>query len=191
VVPTTSAVRLLSRRTPVPVAARTRYEYVFKANVLQRRRLDRVKETGKVELTILEKAPQRTGYRDSTADPIAREPGSRVEPEIDELVGAEEHLEGAVVAQIWSWSHLDKAILKAIWSECDPTGSGILDRESFVKGMWRLDQELRSTRSLRPSRSSSLSTFVSLGAGQSPTKATTRCRRPGATARSEELCTTR
>jgi hypothetical protein len=27
--------------------------------------------------------------------------------------------------------------------ECDTTGRGNLDREAFVKGMWRIDEELR------------------------------------------------
>jgi len=47
------------------------------------------------------------------------------------------------VRRIWTLSKLDRAVLKSIWAECDPEGMGTLDRESFVKGMWRIDEELR------------------------------------------------
>jgi len=56
---------------------------------------------------------------------------------------AEERLDGEVVRRIWTLSKLGRAVLKSIWAECDPAGTGTLDRESFVKGMWRIDEELR------------------------------------------------
>jgi len=61
----------------------------------------------------------------------------------DVVIGNDEHLGGHVIRVIWSRSKLDREKLSAIWSECDPTSKGTLDRESFVKGMWRIDEELR------------------------------------------------
>lgn len=60
-----------------------------------------------------------------------------------EEVGKEERLEGVVIKVIWKQSGLEKRRLAEIWNECDPTQSGSLDIEGFVKGMWRIDEELR------------------------------------------------
>lgn len=60
-----------------------------------------------------------------------------------EEVGKDERLEGVVIKVIWKRSGLEKRRLAEIWNECDPTQSGSLDIEGFVKGMWRIDEELR------------------------------------------------
>lgn len=59
------------------------------------------------------------------------------------IVGPEERVDAHSVKLIWCTSKLEKGKLKAIWNECDPTGRGSLDRDAFVKGMWRIDEELR------------------------------------------------
>jgi len=57
--------------------------------------------------------------------------------------GEEARLAGETVKRIWTRSRLGRGTLKAIWAECDPAGTGTLDREGFVRGMWRIDEELR------------------------------------------------
>ncbi|KAI0687175.1 hypothetical protein BC835DRAFT_1241636, partial [Cytidiella melzeri] len=47
---------------------------------------------------------------------------------------------------IWKTSKLDLAQLRGIWCECDTARRGSLDREAFVKGMWRIDEELRKAK---------------------------------------------
>jgi len=61
----------------------------------------------------------------------------------DNHVGPDERMDGMTVKYIWGASKLEKEKLRAIWSECDPSACGSLDRDSFVKGMWRIDEELR------------------------------------------------
>lgn len=34
--------------------------------------------------------------------------------------------------------------------ECDPTSTGSLNRDGFVKGMWRIDEELRKAQMHKP-----------------------------------------
>lgn len=83
-----------------------------------------------------------------------------------EIVGPEERLDGRVVKRIWRTSKLGDAKLKEIWwvsfifasllysssfsscltinrTECDPSGTGSIDRNTFVKAMWKIDEELR------------------------------------------------
>lgn len=35
-------------------------------------------------------------------------------------------------------------------TECDPTSIGSLDRDGFIKGMWRIDEELRKAQMHKP-----------------------------------------
>lgn len=48
-------------------------------------------------------------------------------------------------------------------NECDPKGEGFLDLDSFVKGMWRIDEELRRTQThaLKSTSNVSLSSLKS------------------------------
>lgn len=64
-------------------------------------------------------------------------------------VGPQERIDGFSAKLIWNASNLEKAKLRAIWSECDPSGQGSLDRDAFVTGMWRIDEELRRAQLTR------------------------------------------
>jgi len=63
--------------------------------------------------------------------------------EVDTGVAPDERIDAIRVKLIWCASKLGKGKLKAIWDECDSAGRGSLDRDAFVKGMWRIDEELR------------------------------------------------
>ncbi|EGO21113.1 hypothetical protein SERLADRAFT_398428, partial [Serpula lacrymans var. lacrymans S7.9] len=60
---------------------------------------------------------------------------------------------------IWGASRLDKEKLRNIWLDCDSARSGSLDRDAFVKGMWRIDEELRRAQLGRRISSSSSSSL--------------------------------
>jgi hypothetical protein len=64
-------------------------------------------------------------------------------------VGPEERLGGRIVRLVWSASKLDRSKLRDIWNDCDPSLTGLLDREAFVKGMWQIDEELRRAQLTR------------------------------------------
>ncbi|KAG7092773.1 hypothetical protein E1B28_009096 [Marasmius oreades] len=165
-----------SRPTPVPTAARKRYEGVFDGNIKQTRRakqerakmraLERNKETllfgddGKPALLSPEEAKktrQAAGWRGLSIDLSTNEQSGKdkekengrptleedIDGDDDRLVDTLERLEACVVKIIWSQSRLGRERLKDIWTECDPTQSGSLDKASFVTGMWRIDEELR------------------------------------------------
>ncbi|KAF9473772.1 hypothetical protein BDN70DRAFT_885538 [Pholiota conissans] len=163
------------RQTPVPSAVRRRYEAVFVANVLQRRRAEQEKhrklteaasDDGKPALLTPGEARGRraVGWRGLSVDLITGDemvgsssslsspPSGKKQnsdnPNIDEIVGPDERLEGALVQLIWRRSGLDKERLAEIWNECDITGQGALSLEAFVKGMWRIDEELRRAQAL-------------------------------------------
>jgi len=70
-------------------------------------------------------------------------PGSS---DAEDTVGSEDRLDGYIVKQIWSTSKLERIRLRDIWNDCDPDRSGSLDVDAFVKGMWRIDEELRRAR---------------------------------------------
>jgi len=67
-----------------------------------------------------------------------------------EPLDVEDKLHGQLVKQIWMCSRLDKKVLKEIWSECDPKGTGYIDKDAFVQGMWRIDDELARRAARRP-----------------------------------------
>ncbi|PPQ93232.1 hypothetical protein CVT25_015230 [Psilocybe cyanescens] len=137
------------RPTPVPLAARKRYEAVFANNVVQRRRAEkRRSDDEKPALLSPTEARGRraVGWRGLsidliTADELAQSPTS--DHSVDERIGPDENLEGPIVRFIWKRSGLSNAQLSDIWNECDITGKGALSLEAFVKGMWRIDEELR------------------------------------------------
>ncbi|KAL6298595.1 hypothetical protein BKA93DRAFT_820299 [Sparassis latifolia] len=134
----------LARQTPVPPAARRRYEALFTANVRARRPRIRSPPPGTA------RKRQAAGWRGLSVDLITSPelgevPLSEKEEEPAEV---DERLEGATVRRIWSLSRLERGTLRAIWNECDPGGTGALDRAAFVRGMWRIDEELRHAQFL-------------------------------------------
>ncbi|KAF8201753.1 hypothetical protein BJ912DRAFT_1117126 [Pholiota molesta] len=166
------------RPTPIPSAVRRRYEALFVANVMQRRRAEHEKHRKLTEAAAEEEKPallspgeargrRAVGWRGLSVDLITGDemvgtstPSPSSSPEktklqkdkddanIDLIVGADERLEGALVRLIWQRSGLDKERLAEIWSECDLTGQGALNLDAFVKGMWRIDEELRRAQAL-------------------------------------------
>ncbi|KAJ2935640.1 hypothetical protein H1R20_g1453, partial [Candolleomyces eurysporus] len=188
------------RPTPVPLAARRRYEKVFRANVIQRRKAVEEQRKGKATnghktngLLSPNNVPSASptssgrgrGWRGLSVDLITGDPDSvaaqlngavakkdkgkardtdsdsdddddlvkvksklfEKDKENEELVGKDERLEGAIVKLVWKRSGLEKRRLAEIWNECDPTQTGSLDIDAFVKGMWRIDEELRRAQS--------------------------------------------
>ncbi|TBU35592.1 hypothetical protein BD311DRAFT_647093 [Dichomitus squalens] len=139
---------MLTRPTPVPPAARKRYEAVFNGNVIAARQAQRAKSPPPIR-----KPRQAAGWRGLSVDLITNpeeisssvDPGTRSEP-IEEELSSDEKLDGQTVKAIWKLSRLENATLRMIWMECDPAGTGSLDRDGFVKGMWRIDEELRKVQ---------------------------------------------
>ncbi|KAF8077761.1 hypothetical protein FPV67DRAFT_1462904 [Lyophyllum atratum] len=141
------------RPTPVPAAARVRYELVFNANVVQHRKAE--KQKSKEKPALLSPAEARgtrraAGWRGLSVDLItgghdvpAPASSQDYEEDVSNVVEPTDKLEGRQVKAIWRRSRLDRARLSEIWSECDPGGVGSLARDAFVKGMWRIDEELR------------------------------------------------
>ncbi|KAF9469256.1 hypothetical protein BDZ94DRAFT_1303749 [Collybia nuda] len=166
------------RPTPVPPAARRRYERVFNANILQRRKFERQRAKEKPALlspTEARRTRQAAGWRGLSVDLITGgDVGSPAatddENEYDGVVGTEERLEGYIIKSIWRRSKLDSARLAEIWSECDPSNIGVLDCDGFVKGMWRIDEELRRAQiqTLKSASASSLGSLRGKGKSKPP-----------------------
>ncbi|KAH6918475.1 hypothetical protein BKA70DRAFT_18117 [Coprinopsis sp. MPI-PUGE-AT-0042] len=186
---------LKQRPTPVPTAARKRYEAVFNGNVIQRRRAEKhqrklalmklqggeEKKTGSELLSPGGPRSRRSvGWRGLSVDLVTGDPNTvtqqllqqqkekqkaleEQEDQVDEFVSKDERLEGAIVRMIWKPCGLDKRRLADIWNECDYNQTGSLDLDSFVKGMWRIDEELRRTQlqSLKSASSVSLASLAS------------------------------
>ncbi|KAF5357808.1 hypothetical protein D9756_001473 [Leucocoprinus leucothites] len=173
------------RPTPVPTAARNRYISVFNANIIQRRRAEAQKPEEEKPKKLSHAQAKRTrkaaGWRGLSVDLITATPeelrahdervkGKQRESElfelvVDENVGPGERLEGGIVGAIWSRSRIENSKLVEIWNECDPEGKGSLDVDSFVRGMWRIDEHLRRTQAqtsaLRNASSTSLTSLRS------------------------------
>lgn len=172
---TSSVVNLkLKRPTPVPPGARKRYEMVFNGNVLQKRIADRQKREEKPSLLSPTEARGRraAGWRGLSVDlitnddPLAQQSGQDPDKRddwADVAIGSDEKLDGVIVQMIWSRSGLDRTRLSEFWNECDPKGEGFLDLDCFVKGMWRIDEELRrtQTQALKSTSNVSLSSLKS------------------------------
>ncbi|KAG2157502.1 hypothetical protein DEU56DRAFT_764962 [Suillus clintonianus] len=167
----TQKASLLLRPTPVPPAARTRYEALFVVTVVSRRKAEKTARKAKTKSSPLstssgKKSRQAAGWRGLSVDLItnpedhpvlsSKEADSDNDDDADHVpVGPEERLGGRIVRLIWSASKLDRGKLRDIWNDCDPSSTGFLDREAFVKGMWRIDEELRRAQLNR--RTSALS----------------------------------
>ncbi|KAF9265678.1 hypothetical protein L218DRAFT_898639 [Marasmius fiardii PR-910] len=170
--PSQASTPSISRPTPVPSTARRRYESTFDENVKQARRAKRERmktraleqdpplfgNEGKPVLLSPEEARktrQAAGWRGLSIDLTTNEKDEQkgkeklhedINRDDDGPVGSQERLEAYVIKIIWSQSRLGKERLKDIWTECDPTQSGSLDKASFVTGMWRIDEELRKAQ---------------------------------------------
>ncbi|KAF9246402.1 hypothetical protein BU15DRAFT_58464 [Melanogaster broomeanus] len=162
----------LLRETPVPPAARARYESLFCRAVQGRRKAERKRQKSKVLAPTplsVKKGRQAAGWRGLSVDLITnhedhpylsadKEKADEINHEDEEdsvIVGPEERLNGRIVKHIWNASRLDRKKLRDIWNDCDPQAIGSLDRDAFVKGMWRIDEELRRAQLAR--RTSALS----------------------------------
>ncbi|TFK30028.1 hypothetical protein FA15DRAFT_663351 [Coprinopsis marcescibilis] len=179
-----------NRPTPVPAAARKRYEAVFNGNIIQRRRAE--KKQRKIALMKLQgnaggnkgnsflnpneyRGRRAAGWRGLSVDLINADPKTvadqlnqqkkedEEEDKVNEFVGKDERIEGAIVKFIWKNSGLGKKRLGEIWNECDPHHTGSLDLDNFVKGMWRIDEELRRNQTglLKKASSASLASLAS------------------------------
>jgi hypothetical protein len=77
----------------------------------------------KEKLASHKKSRQAVGWRGLSVDLITNPLNTTTEarkaepeePEIDQVVGSEDRLEGVVVRLIWNWSRLENVKLKAIW----------------------------------------------------------------------------
>ncbi|KAF7778643.1 hypothetical protein Agabi119p4_2988 [Agaricus bisporus var. burnettii] len=146
------------RQTPVPLAAQKRYGAVFNANIIQRRRVAaiRANEPRRLAHAEAKRGRQAAGWRGLSVDLITATPeelqdakGKNREqslPQVDESVGPNDRLEGSIIKSIWSRSGIEKRKLVEIWNECDADKQGSLDLESFVRGMWRIDEQLRRSQ---------------------------------------------
>ncbi|KAG5636823.1 hypothetical protein H0H81_006739 [Sphagnurus paluster] len=141
------------RPTPVPAAARARYQVVFDANIVQQRKAEKRKEKEKPALlspTEARGTRRAAGWRGLSVDLITggnELPASPTrdgeEDDVSTVVEDTDELDGRLVKKIWRRSRLDRSRLSEIWNECDTGAKGSLNRDAFVKGMWRIDEELR------------------------------------------------
>ncbi|KAI6127753.1 hypothetical protein EDD16DRAFT_1533952 [Pisolithus croceorrhizus] len=153
----------LHRPTPVPPSARSRYESLFVSAVLGQRQVEKHNQKGTLPCKpTSQKERQSAGWRGLSLDLLTQHedhailsPDSR-EPDLTSdtdsncaLVSAEEKLNGRIVKYIWKTSRLDRRKLWDIWNDCDPQKTGSLDRNAFVQGMWRIDEELRRAQLAR------------------------------------------
>ncbi|TRM58591.1 hypothetical protein BD626DRAFT_573367 [Schizophyllum amplum] len=156
----------LSRPTPVPPAARSRYEKLFNGNVVQSRKAAQ-KKPALLSPSAARKTRQAAGWRGLSVDLIVGDeshPLNEDDIQVDAAVTGEDRLDGRVVRLVWQRSRLEKHKLVEIWNECDTAQKGSLDRDAFVRGMWRIDEELRRAQL----RSSTLSSGSRLRAPPPP-----------------------
>ena len=166
--------------TPTPAtgtkqvqAARVRYDALFSANV----RAHAPKPPLLSHPVPVKR--QNAGWRGLSIDvppPIPASP-TPPGPALSEP-GPEARLDGRLVREIWVRSRLEPQRLRGIWcvslssssssvinlaaltrllrlsfrNECDPDGTGSLDRDAFVRGMTRIDEELRRVQLLGRAR---------------------------------------
>jgi hypothetical protein len=110
------------RPTPVPFAARKRYEVVFNANIIQRRKAEKSKLQEKPALLSVTEARSRraVGWRGLSVDllttnDIPQQLNHGNGSAINDTVGLDEKLEGPIIRQIWKRSGLQNSRLAEIW----------------------------------------------------------------------------
>lgn len=121
---------LLLRPTPVPPAARARYETLFVATVICRRRAEKAARKAKLKSPpsspVVKKSRQAAGWRGLSVDLITnpedhpilslKEEDSDDDDDAEQVpVGPEERLGGRIVRLVWSASKLDRQKLRDIW----------------------------------------------------------------------------
>ncbi|EJD05710.1 uncharacterized protein FOMMEDRAFT_139072 [Fomitiporia mediterranea MF3/22] len=145
----------LLRPIPVPIIARKRYESVFFANVNAQRRLATQSlspspTANSSSLTPPTSATPRKGWRGVSVDLTTNpEENPVLSAPIEDVEGT--RLDGKAVRAIWSRSKLTPGKLRDIWNECALPEQTSLDKDGFVKGMWRIDEELRRVQAMRSS----------------------------------------
>ena len=110
------------RPTPVPLAARKRYEVVFNANIIQRRKAEKSKLQEKPTLlSVTEPRSRRAvGWRGLSVDllttnDIAQQLNHANGSAANDTVGPDEKLEGPIIKLIWKRSGLQNSRLAEIW----------------------------------------------------------------------------
>lgn len=111
----TSTPQLTTRPTPVPPAAKRRYEAVFVSNILAQRRAVAGTRDRALSPPMGRKARQAAGWRGLSVDLITNPQENETVEAVDEEVGPDEKLSGLVVAAIWKSSKLERAKLRDIW----------------------------------------------------------------------------
>ncbi|KLO10402.1 hypothetical protein SCHPADRAFT_856598 [Schizopora paradoxa] len=141
----------LLRPTPIPPIARKRYDALFFANVNAQRRSQLF--TLQSGTTSNQLAPTsassttRKGWRGLSVDLIMH-PEDQQETPAQLTDPGPRKLDREVVRVIWSRSKLKAESLRNIWLECASVDQDALDQDSFARGMWRIDEELRRSRSI-------------------------------------------
>ncbi|KAL4067749.1 hypothetical protein V8B97DRAFT_2015845 [Scleroderma yunnanense] len=145
----------LHRPTPVPPAARKRYDNLFVGAILGQWQSEKQYLKSTPVISQPRKGRQAAGWRGLSLDLLAQSEDHPMSEnknsyestgdsdKEDEPVGAEVKLNGYIIKYIWKASRLDRKKLRDIWNECDPQQTGSLDRDAFAQGMWRIDEELR------------------------------------------------
>lgn len=112
----------------MPAAAKKRYEAVFDANIIQRRKAEKLAAVKKAAMLAppgRRKSRQAAGWRGLSVDLITnpddhlelvgKEKDDEDEDEAAKEVGLEERLDGYIVKITWSASKLEEGKLRAIW----------------------------------------------------------------------------
>ena len=116
----------VKRPTPVPLGVRKRYEVVFNANIIQRRKAEKRRlEEKPTHLSPVEARGRRAaGWRGLSVDLITGDDILSSQPQelvghdgdrVDQVVDQDEKLEGPIVRLIWKRSGLDSTRLSEIW----------------------------------------------------------------------------
>ncbi|KAH8980355.1 hypothetical protein EDB86DRAFT_569055 [Lactarius hatsudake] len=128
-----------SKPAPKP-SPRARYDALFLANV----RAHAPRKPPPPPPPPIPAKRQNAGWRGLSIDldQCVVHPAPAAEP------GPDARLDGHLVRKIWLKSGLEPQRLRDIWNECDPEGSGSLDRDAFAQGMTRIDEELRRAQVL-------------------------------------------
>ncbi|KAG8898908.1 hypothetical protein FRB99_007068 [Tulasnella sp. 403] len=125
------------RKVPIPPPARMRYEALFDLNLRKTSTNSLLTPDSGSAQVASRPTRSRNGWRGPSID--FQTTGGSVNS-VASHIG--DKLHGQLVKQIWLCSKLDKAFLRQIWADCDSSKSGYLDRDAFVEGMWRIDEEL-------------------------------------------------
>lgn len=157
----------LLRPTPVPPAAKRRYETVFNKNILVQRRMSARAPSPPMG----RKTRQAAGWRGLSVDLITNPQENGAPEAVDGEVGPEERLSGQVVAAMWKCSKLERRKLREIWCvhwrNCN---------RALLNGRW----SLTGKSAIRMARAASIASPSSEGCGASTKSCEKLNSRPGA-----------